>query len=108
MSKLTLFAIEEKIKQHEQGLNDLKAQLVEAKLEYTDHQLAKELHGILCRWKHTDGCGWHYEMKDKKDDWTGHAHTEYLRKAQKLIHSCEQEGVSVERAIELFKMVKGV
>ena len=31
MSKLTIFAIEEQIKKHEQGLTDLQAQLIEAK-----------------------------------------------------------------------------
>ena len=74
MSNLTIFGIEEQIKQHEQGLKDLQAQLVEAKLASPDHQLATELHSMLCTWNHTDGCGWFYEFTGKKDNWQGHAH----------------------------------
>ena len=107
MSKLTLFAIEEKIKQHEQGLIDLHAQLIEAKLESPDHQLAKELHGMLCTWNHTDGCGWHYEIKNKQDDWTGHAHSEYLKKAQKLICHCNDTGIDVGATLAAIKLVRG-
>lgn len=108
MSKLTIFGIEEQIKQHEQGLKDLQAQLVEAKLENPDKQLATELHGMLCTWNHTDGCGWFYEFNNKKDNWAGHDHGKYLKKAQKLIHRCEQEGVAVEQALGLYKMIKGI
>ena len=107
MSKLTLFAIEEKIKQHEQGLKDLQAQLIEAKLESPDHQLAKELHSMLCHLNHTDGCGWHYEYKNKKDDWTGYAHTEYLKKAQKLIHHCDVHCMNINDTLTAFKLVRG-
>ena len=113
MSKLTLFAIEEKIKQHEQGLKDLQAQLVEAKLEAEaklespDHQLAKELHGMLCTWNHTDGCGWHYEVHNKIDDWTGYAHSEYLKKAQKLICHCNDTGIDVGATLAAIKLVRG-
>jgi len=108
MSKLTIFGIEEQIKQHEQGLKDLQAQLEEAKLESPDKQLATELHNMLCTWNHTDGCGWFYEFNNKKDNWTSDAHGTYLKKAQKLIHKCEQEGVKVEQALGLFKMIKGI
>lgn len=108
MSKLTIFGIEEQIKKRQQELKELEAQLVEAKLESPDKQLATELHGMLCNWNHTDGCGWFYEFKDKKDDWRGSAHGQYLKKAQNLIHQCEKEGVTVDQAISLFKMVKGI
>ena len=107
MSKLTLFAIEEKIKQQEQSLKDLQAQYVEAKLESPDHQLAKELHSMLCTHNHTDGCGWHYEFKNKKDDWTGYAHVEYLKKAHKLICHCEQEGMDIATTLSAFKLIRG-
>jgi hypothetical protein len=107
MSKLTIFSIEEKIKQHEQGLKDLQAQLVEAKLESPDHQLATELHDILCTHNHTDGCGWHYEFKNKKDDWLGHAHSEYLKKAQKLISHCDQHCMNIYDTLAAFKLVRG-
>lgn len=107
MSKLTIFNIEEQIKKHEQELKDLEHQLVEAKLESPDKQLATELHAMLCNWNHTDGCGWFYEFRDKKDDWTGNAHGTYLKKAQMLIHKCEQEGIAIDQAISVYKLVKG-
>jgi hypothetical protein len=107
MSKLTLFAIEEQIKKHEQGLKDLQAQLVEAKLESPDHQLAKELHGMLCNQNHTDGCGWYYEVHSKIDDWTGSNHTEYLKKAQKMICHCDKEGMDITATLAAFKLIRG-
>jgi len=108
MSQLTIFGIEEKIKQHKTDLAKLEKELEVAKLESPDHQLAKELHGMLCTWNHTDGCGWFYEFKNKQDDWTGRAHGEYLKRAQKLIHVCSNENIAVERAIEMFKLIKGI
>lgn len=108
MSSQTIFGIEEQIKKRQQELKDLEGQLVEAKLQSPDKQLATELHGMLCQWNHTDGCGWYYEFKDKKDNWAGSSHGEYLKKAQKLIHKCEQENVTVDQAISLFKLVKGI
>lgn len=107
MSQLTIFGIEEKIKQHKTDLAKLEKELETAKLESPDHQLAKELHTMLCTWNHTDGCGWYYEMTNKQDDWTGHAHGEYLKRAQKLIHTCDQEGCTVEKAIGMFKLIRG-
>lgn len=108
MSKLTIFAIEEQIKKHQQELKDLEHQLKDAKLESPDKQLATELHSMTCTWNHTDGCGWFYEFDNKKDNWLGHAHSKYLKQAQLLIHKCEQEGTTVEQVIAHYKLVKGL
>ena len=108
MSQLTIFGIEEKIKQHQAELAKLEQDLEVAKLESPDHQLAKELHSMLCTWNHTDGCGWYYEFKNKQDDWSGRAHGEYLGRAQKLIHLCSERNCTVEQAIEMFKLIKGI
>lgn len=108
MSDLTIFGIEEKIKQHKADVVKLEKELEKAKLESPDHQLAKELHGMLCQWNHTDGCGWYYEFKNKEDDWTGRAHGEYLKKAQKLICQCKENDIRVESAIEMFKTIRGL
>jgi hypothetical protein len=108
MSQLTIFGIEEQIKKRKQELAELEKSLVTAKLESPDHQLARELHSMLCKWNHTDGCGWFYEIRNKQDDWNGSAHGTYLKKAQKLIHTCKDEDITVEKAIEIFKMVNGV
>ena len=108
MSQLTISSIEEKIKEQKIALEQLEKELVKAKLESPDHQLAEELHGMLCTVNHTDGCSWFYEVKDGEDDWTGYSHGMYLKKAQKLIHECKQKGVTVEQAIELHKLLKGI
>jgi hypothetical protein len=108
MSNLTIFGIEEKIKQHKADVAKLEQELEKAKLESPEHQLAKELHGMLCRWNHTDGCGWFYEFKNKEDDWLGSAHGTYLKKAQMLIHKCEAEGLKVEQALSIYKMIGGI
>jgi hypothetical protein len=108
MSDLTIFGIEEKIKQHKADMAKLEKELEKAKLESPDQQLAKELHGMLCTWNHTDGCGWFYEIKNKEDDWLGRTHGEYLKKAQKLICQCKDEGIRVETALSMFKTIRGL
>ena len=50
-----------------------------------DTELAEALHDMLCRWNHTDGCGWFYET-DEKTKWSGYAHKAYLDKARKLMN----------------------
>ena len=108
MSKiLTVFEIEEEIKKRKKETAELEKQLEIARLESPEQQLAKTLHNMFCTWNHTDGCGWFYEMKNKQDDWSGHAHSEYLGRAMRLTHACKEEGVEVSRALEMFKMVRG-
>lgn len=43
--------------------------------------IAKGAHDLLCRWNHTDGCGWGYEEGSDPDSdacWSGHAHSRWL------------------------------
>jgi hypothetical protein len=98
--------IEEKLKAHKKEITELEAALVKAKQESPDQQLARTLHTMLCGWNHTDGCGWFYEMKNKEDDWNGHEHGEYLKKANMLIRRCQKEGIEVDKVMEVYKMVK--
>ena len=108
MSKvLTVFEIEAEIKKQKQAIAELETQLEVAKLESPEQQLAKTLHNMFCTWNHTDGCGLFYEFKNKQDDWSGHAHSEYLGRAMRLTHTCQKEGVEIGKALELFKMVRG-
>ena len=100
-------AIKQRTVQFNQEVKDLEAQLEAVKLESPDQQLAKQLHDMLCTWNHTDGCGWYYEMKNKQDDWTGYAHKQYLGHARKIMHQCVQRKISVDTAIEVYKMVNG-
>ena len=108
MSNITISTIEEQILKGKQDLKELEEKLKEAKEQSPDHQLATELHSMLCTWNHTDGCCYFYEFKNGKDDWNGSAHGAYLKKAQKLICMCDQKGMSVDSALEIFKLVKGI
>jgi hypothetical protein len=101
-------AIAQRTQQFNQDIKFLEAQLAALKLPpEPEWQLAKQLHAMLCTWNHTDGCGWYYEIRNKQDDWTGHAHDQYLTKARMIMHQCDQRKISVDTAIEVYKMVKG-
>jgi len=68
-------------------------------------KIADNLHTILCKWNHTDGCGWYYEESNGVDDWKGQTHSRYLEKAQKLVdlsgYSPEQINGILKRMIEV-------
>lgn len=49
-----------------------------------DQQLAKTLHDAFCRWNHTDGCSWYYEVHEDIDDWTAQSHAGWLRRVAEL------------------------
>lgn len=106
MSTKTVSDLTAEIERRKQELAKLETQLEVLKTEPEDVQLARQLHGMLCQWNHTDGCGWFYEFKDDQDVWTGHAHSNYLTKARKLIHQCKAKKISPQDAIGIFKMVK--
>lgn len=44
--------------------------------------LVKRAHACLCRWNHTDGCGWSYEG----DNWDSHAHYRWLAHYDRIIN----------------------
>lgn len=50
--------------------------------------LTKKAHDCLCRWNHTDGCGWGYEegQSGKEDNWDGWAHKRWLDHIEKIVH----------------------
>jgi len=55
-------------------------------------QLAIFLHEKQCRWNHTDGCSWHYEIHNGVPDWSGHAHSKYWNIAAQILkhgYKCE-------------------
>ena len=104
MSTVTKLTTE--ITRRQEELTKLQAQLEQLKSEPYEYQLARELHDKLCRWNHTDGCGWYYETKDGTEIWTGHAHDTYLAKARKLIHKCEKSKITVDLALEISDLLK--
>ncbi len=73
-----------------------------------EYKLAITLHGMLCRWNHTDGCGWFYEIVKGVDNWNGSAHEPYLTKARHVIAFCNRNrnSITTDDAINLLKLVK--
>lgn len=70
-----------------------------------DEQLASIMHSMLCTHDHTEQCGWYYEIRSNKPDWTGHAHARYLNKARKVIQTSKEQDVSADVAIEIIKAI---
>ena len=104
----TVTALRQKVAQQRDELAKLEAQLEQAESEPTDYQLARELHDLTCGWNHTDGCSWFYEPEVGKDAWTGYAHSRYLGRARKLMVACEHQKITVEQAINNYKLIKGL
>lgn len=55
-------------------------------LEYSseDKEDAIKLHDTVCRFNHTDGCGWFYDIKDGVHNWSGFEHKVNLEKVAKI------------------------
>lgn len=71
-----------------------------------EQKLAISLHETLCRWNHTDGCSWFYEMHPGNiDNWDGCAHTEYLLKAREIETFCHKNHISSKTAVELISLI---
>lgn len=71
-----------------------------------DERLAITLHEMLCRWNHTDGCGWEYEGKNGIPDWHGHAHGKYLGKARMILSCCKRLNIKAADVIEIIKIAE--
>lgn len=53
------------------------------------HEIAGELHSVLCRQDHSEGCSWHYGSWEKPLD----SHKEYEAKARNLISLLTKNGI---------------
>lgn len=73
------------IKETEDRLKTLKSSLKKTKELTKYEQAAIILHEQLCHWNHTDGCSWHYAVKQGNHDWTEFAHDKYLKMALALM-----------------------
>ena len=104
----TIFSIKEEIAAHQKQLQELEQQLSEAESQAPIYQLAIELHNVLCRANHIDDCGWFYEKKNRIDDWNGHSHRQYLKKAEAITKQAEADGLDVETAIRYYKLVRAL
>lgn len=47
--------------------------------------LAIAAHDALCRWNHTDGCGWGYEVRDGVHHWGASEHSRWLLRVAEIV-----------------------
>lgn len=80
-NSIEIVALDNQIK----DLQAKRAKLLLAPEMTVTQKLAVYLHQKLCRWNHTDGCGWYYAISDGKHNWDEHTHNLYLNKASKLL-----------------------
>lgn len=69
-----------------------------------DARLAEELHSMQCRWNHTDGCSWFYEVNKSVVNWHGHAHASWLQKARNVMR--ELPDMSVDEILRVASVLK--
>lgn len=104
---------EEEIQEFEKALAEKKRLLENKKKEIAErspvYDIAISLHAIFCKWNHTDGCSWFYEINERegKTNWGGYAHKEYLQKANKFLAAAEKENISnVQGILNVISSVK--
>ena len=71
-----------------------------------DEKLAVNLHDMLCRANHSDGCGWFYEIPKGEHNWAGSAHEPYLTKAHSVMQFCDIHKVAVETVVNLVRLLR--
>lgn len=101
----------QKIADLQNQINELEAADAAFKAMGEIPQLAVALHDTQCRWNHTDGCGWYYEMHTNKlgvkvHHWDGQTHDRYLKRAHKLADCCKGLDISLESAITVISIAK--
>jgi len=86
----SIFTLEKELAERQAEVAKIQAQ-IDAKKNYSStEQLADFLHANLCKYNHTDGCGWYYEMKNGIDNWSGPDHQKYLAKANRITDICQK------------------
>jgi hypothetical protein len=69
------------------------------------HKLACVLHDRLCHWNHTDGCAWHYAIKDGVHDWGEHSHQVYHHKAVMVMQRLSKGVITQENVTDFLSDV---
>lgn len=77
--------IEEQIAKHQYEIDLLREEQKRLATLTPEQALAESLHETQCRWNHTDGCSWLYEVHHGVVDWEAYAHAEYLKRAKKVM-----------------------
>lgn len=96
--------LEKEIAEKTAKLEQLKKAEAELESLGPEYKLAIKLHDSHCKWNHTDGCSWHYEIKNGVHDWFGHAHNEWLKKARLFMSELKAENISEEVAFKVIKI----
>lgn len=77
--------IDKEIIETQKKLDELQKEKVRLDMMPEDQRLAEHLHEMKCHHNHIDGCAWDYETAKQHTDWSGHAHKEWLEKANNLL-----------------------
>jgi len=99
----------ENIKKEREEINKRLQELnvIEKEINIPLQKLAIELHSIHCRWNHTDGCGWFYEICDGSHTWTSASHLGYYKDAEKLAKTFEENNINLEGATNVLRIMNG-
>ena len=97
--------LQDRISLLEAELNKTRDELDRAQKQDPIYLLAEQLHDRLCKFNHTDGCSWFYEVKGGEPNWTGWAHGKYLAHAQRVTGFCEAHEITVEQALDIHNVV---
>lgn len=97
--------LQDRISQLEADLNKARDELDRAQKQDPIYLLAEQLHDRLCKFNHTDGCSWFYEVKGSEPNWAAWAHDKYLAHAHRLTRFCEAHKITVEKALDIHNVV---
>lgn len=102
-----LLKAEEDLKNLEAQIKNRRDQLTQAREQHETadpvYELAISMHDKLCHWNHTDGCGWHYQIKNGIHDWNEHDHRIWLNKAVLVMNMVKTQTITCENVTEFFK-----
>lgn len=73
-----------------------------------EYKMAIRLHECLCHHNHTDGCGWHYEIKNGIHDWNGREHQFWLFMTKNFYSRLAAENISEEIAFKVFSIFQNL
>ncbi len=82
--------IESRIEALQKDIEELK------EIESPEEKLATDLHTVMCKTNHSDGCSWFYEDSCEK-----YAHKRYLDMAKKILST----GISPKKSIEIAEII---
>ena len=94
--------LQEEIWEKEEELSKIQVELAAVKELLPHERIAVELHNILCRHNHTDGCSWFYEVKKGVHNWDGNEHKLWAEKSIRLNAFIAVNNITEE---QLFKIV---